>query len=152
LIVTEMPRLAEGGLKVISDWIEAAECPRLVIIDTLAMVRMPNRKDQSSYDADYSAVVDLRTLAQKDGIAIVLVHHLRKADSNDPFDTVSGTLGLTGAADAMLVLRRDTAGEIVLHGRGRDLAELEKAMQFDRKSWHVGDSGGRERGAPLVRT
>jgi hypothetical protein len=73
LIVTEMPRLAEGGLKVISDWIEAAECPRLVIIDTLAMVRMPNRKDQSSYDADYSAVVDLRTLAQKDGIAIVLV-------------------------------------------------------------------------------
>jgi DNA-binding transcriptional ArsR family regulator len=130
--VTEMPRLAEGGLKVIADWIAAAEHPRLVIIDTLAMVRMPNRKDQTSYDADYSAVVGLRTLAQQHGIAIALVHHLRKADSDDPFDTVSGTLGLTGAADAMLVLRRDTTGGIVLHGRGRDLAELEKAAEFDR--------------------
>jgi hypothetical protein len=137
--VTEMPRLAEGGLKVISDWIEAAECPRLIIIDTLAMVRMPNRKDQSSYDADYSAVVGLRTLAQEHGVAIVLVHHLRKADSDDAFDTVSGTLGLTGAADAILVLKRDTGGGIVLHGRGRDLAELEKAMEFDKPTctWSI---------------
>src|SRR5262249_45271254 len=43
----EMPRLAEGGLAAIKDWIAAAECPRLVAIDTLAMIRMPNRKDQS---------------------------------------------------------------------------------------------------------
>jgi hypothetical protein len=102
--ITEMPRLADGGLKVIADWITAAQCPKLVIIDTLAMVRMANRKDQSSYDNDYQAVCDLRALAQKYGIAIVLVHHLRKAGSDDAFDTVSGTLGLTGAADATLVL------------------------------------------------
>jgi len=49
----EMPRLAEGGLAKIKEWIAGVEHPRLVIIDTLAMVRMPNRKDQSTYDADY---------------------------------------------------------------------------------------------------
>jgi AAA domain len=132
--VTEMPRLAEGGLKVIADWIAASECPRLVIVDTLAMVRMPNNKLQSSYDADYSAVVGLRTLAQQHGVALVLVHHLRKADADDAFDTASGTLGLTGAADAILVLKRDTGGGIVLHGRWRDLAEIEKAVEFDRET------------------
>jgi len=117
----EMLRLAEGGLAKIKEWIAGAEHPRLVIIDTLAMVRMPNRKDQSTYDADYAAVKELRKLANEAGIAIVLVHHLRKADADDAFDTVSGTLGLTGAPDTILVLKRDTAGNVILHGRGRDL-------------------------------
>ena len=95
--VNEMPRLAEGGLKFIKAWIESVDRPRLIIIDTLAMVRMPNRKDQNSYDADYTAVKDLRDLAAEYGVAIVLVHHLRKAEADDPFDTISGTLGLTGS-------------------------------------------------------
>jgi RecA-family ATPase len=51
------------------------------------MVRMPNRKDQSTYDADYAAVKELRKLANEAGIAIVLVHHPRKADADNAFDT-----------------------------------------------------------------
>jgi RecA-family ATPase len=135
----EMPRLAEGGLDQIREWIALANHPRLVIIDTLAMVRMPNRKDQTTYDADYSAVKDLRDLANKKGIAIVLVHHLRKADADDAFDTVSGTLGLTGAPDTILVLKRDTHGIMVLLGRGRDVTEIEKAMTFnaDTCQWTI---------------
>jgi hypothetical protein len=127
----EMPRLAEGGLQAIKDWIKTANHPRLVIIDTLAMVRAPKKRDESTYDADYGAVKELRALANEHGIAIVLVHHLRKQDADDAFDTVSGTLGLTGAPDTILVLKRDSSGSIVLHGRGRDLVEIEKAMTFN---------------------
>ena len=126
----EMPRLAEGGLDFIKNWIESAERPRLVIIDTLAMVRMPNRKDTSTYDADYAAVKDLRDLALKYGIAIVLVHHLRKAEADDAFDTISGTLGLTGAPDTIMILSRGGRGT-TLHAKGRDLIEIEKAVRFD---------------------
>jgi len=79
-----------------------------------------------------AAVLELRKLANETGDTIVLVHHLRKADADDAFDTVSGTLGLTGAPDAILVLKRDTSGTIVLHGRRRDLSEIEFVMQFDR--------------------
>jgi hypothetical protein len=130
--ICEMPRLAEGGLTQIKEWIAAAPHPRLVIIDTLAMVRAPKKRDESSYDADYAAVRELRALANQHGIAIVAVHHLRKADADDAFDTVSGTLGLIGAPDTILVLKRDTTGTIVLHGRGRDLVEIEKAMTFNK--------------------
>jgi predicted transcriptional regulator len=126
----EMPRLAEGGIKFIKDWIESVKRPRLVIVDTLAMVRMPNRKDTSTYDADYSAVKELRDLALKYGIAIVLVHHLRKAEADDRFDTISGTLGLTGAPDSIMILARDSRGT-TLHAKGRDLIEIEKAVKFD---------------------
>ena len=87
----------DGGLDAIKSWMAKAERPRLIIIDTLAMVRAPKKKDQTQYDADYDAVVELRTLANEHDVAVVVVHHLRKMDADDAFDTVSGTLGLTGA-------------------------------------------------------
>jgi predicted transcriptional regulator len=144
----EMPRLINGGLEQIKQWIATANHPRLIIVDTLALIRAPNRRDQSTYDADYSAVKDLRDLAYQHGVALVLVHHLRKADADDAFDTVSGTLGLTGAPDTILVLKRDTAGNIILHGRGRDLVEIEKAVTFNRDActWTIAGD------ASLVRT
>jgi RecA-family ATPase len=133
-VYCELPRLAEGGLGVLKSWIEKADHPRLIIIDTLAMVRAPvKRKDQTQYDADYAAVLELRALANNHNVAVVAVGHLRKAEADDPFDTISGTLGLTGAVDTILVLKREPTG-IVLHGRGRDLVDVEKAMTFNSDS------------------
>jgi len=146
----EMPRLANGGLDFIRTWIKSKPHPRLVIIDTLAMVRAPKKRDDTNYADDYAAALELRTLATESGVAIVLVHHLRKADSEDAFDTISGTLGLTGAPDSVLVLKRDTSGTIILHGRGRDLSEIELAMAFDRDActWRItGDAEAVRRSA-----
>jgi AAA domain len=135
----EMPRLSVGGLEVIRDWIASRPDPRFVIIDTLAMVRAPKKQDESTYDSDYAAVMELRKLANETGVAIVVVHHLRKADSDDAFDTISGTLGLTGAPDTIMVLKRDAPEAYVLHAKGRDLIEVEKAMSFDRDAciWRI---------------
>jgi predicted transcriptional regulator len=135
----ELPRLTEGGLDGIRAWIESKPNPRLVIIDTLAMVRATRKREETNYESDYMAVLELRALANEFGIAIVLVHHLRKADSDDAYDTVPGTLGLTGAPDSILVLKRDSSGSMVLHGRGRDLIEIEKAMTFDADTclWRI---------------
>jgi hypothetical protein len=135
----QLPRLGAGGLEAIRAWVQSKSHPRLIIIDTLAMVRPPKKRDDSIYDADYAAVLALRQLANEFGIAIVVVHHLRKADADDAFDTVSGTLGLTGAVDSVLVLKRDAGGNFVLHGRGRDLVEIEKAMTFDADAciWRI---------------
>jgi RecA-family ATPase len=144
----QMRRLAEGGLDTIRDWIKSVPDPRLIIIDTLAMVRAPKKHDDSNYISDYNSVLELRKLASEHGIAIVVVHHLRKADADDAFDTISGTLGLTGAPDTILVLKRDSGGNIILHGKGRDLIEIEKAMVFDRESclWRiVGDAAAVQR-------
>ena len=145
----KMPRLMQGGLAMLRDWIKSVPEPRLIAIDTLAMVRMPNRKDQSVYDADYAAVVELRNMAQEFGIAIVVVHHVRKLEADDPFDTVSGTLGLTGCPDAIIILKRDTAGTMLL-GKGRDLEDFEKAITFnkDNGTWRIdGDADDVRRSA-----
>ena len=69
----------------------------------------------------------------------MIVHHLRKsAAENDPFEKVSGTLGLSGAADTVLVLDRDGNGA-TLYGRGRDIEEVETAVEFNRQTcrWRI---------------
>jgi hypothetical protein len=73
----------------------------------------------------------MQKIAVEHGIGIVVLHHDRKSDADDAFDTVSGTLGLTGAADTILIIKRRPSS-VVLRARGRDIEESETAMQFDK--------------------
>jgi hypothetical protein len=79
-------------------------------------------------------LVELQKLANERHFAAVVLHHTRKAESEDPLDSVSGTLGLVGCADTVLVLQPAT-----LYLRGRDVEEAEKAITFDRANcrWKV---------------
>ena len=62
---------------------------------------------------------------------MVLIHHTRKMTADDPFDTISGTQGIGGAADAMLLLARADGGG-TLFVCGRDLEEHTLTMTFER--------------------
>lgn len=137
-LAIQWARLDDGGVDAVRAWIEAADAPRLVIIDTLAKVRGASNAKDSAYDADSNALSALHALANEKGIAIVVVHHVRKMAADDPLDTVSGTLGLTGTADTTLVLDRSTSG-VTFYGRGRDLEDFEIAVEFTANScrWRV---------------
>jgi AAA domain len=141
---TEWRRLNEGGLEDIEAWCKSVEEPRLIWIDTLAKVRPLSSRNEPAYDRDYRAIEGLQKLAgQYPGLAIVINHHLRKMSSeDDAFDDVSGTLGLTGAADTIIVIKRH-AGMMRLCVRGRDIEEGEFAAEFNRNTcrWRlVGDA------------
>jgi hypothetical protein len=139
----QMPRLNEGGLHMIEQWIKSVRHPGLIVVDTLAKVRpLQGKTENTQYAADYQALADLHALALRYHLAIIVVHHQRKMDADDPFDTVSGTLGLTGAADTIVLLLRDHGGYLLL-ARGRDILEIEKAMSFDSANCHwqlIGDA------------
>jgi AAA domain-containing protein/IclR-like helix-turn-helix domain-containing protein len=130
---TEWKRADEGGLDAIEAWIKSVPKATLIIVDVLARFRpMATGRNTAAYDADYAAISGLQGLASKYSVAMVVVHHLRKnAADNDPFDKVSGTLGLSGAADTILIIDRDGQGT-TLYGRGRDIEEIETAVQFDK--------------------
>lgn len=66
------------------------------------------------YAVDYADVSTLKAIADKNSIAIVMVHHLRKLnDQNDPFNNLSGSTGIGGAADTSLILKRPRGQESV---------------------------------------
>lgn len=129
---TEWKRYDDGGVADVEAWIKAKPKPTLIIVDVLQRIRAANVNNQNAYASDYETVAALQRLASQHNVAVVVVHHLRKsAADNDPFDKISGTLGLSGAADSILILDRDGQG-VTLYGRGRDIEEIETAVQFDK--------------------
>jgi hypothetical protein len=150
---TDWPDLDGDCIPRLRSWLENAIAPRLVIVDVFAKVRGANTGRETQYEADYRLAAMLQQVALEFSVAIVLIHHTRKMDADDPFDTVSGTRGITGAADSVLVLKRDQGTQQpVLYGRGRDLEEVETAMQFDKETgawsvlgaaWQVADTAER---------
>ena len=85
----------------------------------------------SLYDADYRAVCLAKEVADKHQVPFVIVHHTRKASAADFLDEVSGTQGVAGAADTVLVLRRmRSKADAVLNITGRDVEEASLALTF----------------------
>ena len=115
----------------------------MIIVDTLAKVRAaPKGRGGDSYADDYKAVAAFQELASETMVAILIVHHTRKAEADDPDDTVSGTLGITGAVDSALILQQHPrCGEYVLYGKGRDLQDYDHPVKFDRETCRWSLSG-----------
>jgi hypothetical protein len=115
------------GLALIREWLGAVERPKLIIVDTFAKVRAPgSSRSEQIYRDDYEAVAPLKAISDS-GVPIVVVHHQRKDAAEDIIDTISGSTGLTGAADAALVLKKDR-----LQGRGRDIeGDIDWKVEFD---------------------
>ena len=88
-------------------------------------------RTQQGYTEDYESLAALHRLANDKGVSIILLHHTRKMEAEDPVDTVSGTFGLAGCADSVLVLNRSSQGT-TLYVRGRDIEEAEHAVSFDK--------------------
>ncbi|MFX0539553.1 AAA family ATPase [Ornithinimicrobium sp. Y1847] len=131
-ITTLLPR-GQDMIELVSDWLDAHPDARLVVIDVLRKVT-PRTDGRNAYEADYDAMTALKRLADKHGVAVIAVHHTRKmADETDVFNEVSGSTGLTGAADAILIAKRArNTAEAVLHVTGRDVTEHEYGL-----TWHA---------------
>lgn len=138
---TEWRRLHEGGLDDIRGWFnhtkEKGGRPVAVAIDVLAKVRKPTGKQQL-YEADYAALADLTRLANEISIAVIVVHHTRKMAADDLIETVSGSYGVSGAVDTVLVMANKGSGA-VLDVRGRDLESRELAIEFNKSTcrWRI---------------
>lgn len=135
---TEWGRLDKGGLAALEAWIDAAPNPRLIVIDTLGMVKPQATGKGNAYDQDIAALRPLHQLASARRVSIVVVTHKRKMEADDPLEGISGTNGLTGTADTTIALIRGPAGDgCILYGRGRDLAEFERAVTLVDCRWQV---------------
>lgn len=106
----------------------------LLLLDTMQKVRAVEGRNDP-YGADYRFAGMLKSIAPERG-TFIGVHHTRKADSSDFLDTVSGTQGIAGAADFVLVLNRDRlADKGKLHVTGRDVTEASYSLLFEGGRW-----------------
>ena len=135
----QFPRLDQGGLQEL-ELAALRHDAKLLIIDTLGKMRPQRRKDADLYQSDYDAIGSLKAIADRHSAAIMVLHHQNKASGGDILDSISGTLGLPGAADSNWILKRGRGeASAELFAGGRDFEEKELALHFDTvsMSWQI---------------
>ena len=137
-IATTSFQIGNGLEQQIEQYLSDFPNTKLVIIDTFQKVRDSKNTGGKSgmYAGDYDDVSALKNISDKYGIAVVVVHHVRKLkDVSDPFNEVSGSTGITGAADTNFVLKRSRANETgTLLATGRDIEYQELTLKFNSNS------------------
>ena len=149
---TEWPRVGEGFETWLTDYIEHNPFTRLVVVDTLVAIRPSRGRNEDLYEFEKGFTQKLTNLTQALGIAVILIHHSRKADGSDLIDDASGSTGLTGGVDNYATLRLDRNDNKLgsLSFKGRDI-ELEDPLnlRWDSQivSWRVTDE---QAGGPRI--
>ena len=133
-------QIGSGLQRQLHDHIKGHPETGLIIIDTLQKVRNTEKSNSLLYAADYDDITALKKIADRYGIAIIVVHHLRKnPDSKDPFNQISGTTGLTGAVDSAYVITKSSRSDetALLTAGGRDIEHQQLNIRFTNRTWEV---------------
>lgn len=124
------PMLNAGLLEFLDGWLTEHPDAKLVCIDTFQKVKPPQGKNENAYGADYRICSPLQAWAIQHNICVLLVHHTKKGvNPGDIFEGVNGSQGLTGTADATLLLSKENRfdADAVLSVTGRDV-EMERYL------------------------
>jgi 5S rRNA maturation endonuclease (ribonuclease M5) len=115
----------------------------LVLLDTIGKVIPIAFQGESTYQRDYRFSSRLQTITQhRPGMALIGLHHDRKATTDDFVESISGTNGIAGAADSIFVINRPrNEPEGILSITGRDVEEETYGLKLVNGSWDLmGDS------------
>ena len=131
--------LPDGLAEQIESFVAEHKDTVLVVIDTFQMIRSKNK--DTTYANDYQEIEELKRLADKLKISLLLVHHLRKQGDNDPLNKISGTTGISGAVDTTFILdkskRSQNNATMICTGRDIEYRELELNFSKDNHMWNL---------------
>ncbi len=138
---TKLAQLDKGGMGQLQEWVKDHPGTKLVIIDTLGRIRPGAKKGEILYQADTGFLAPLQAFALDNHLALVAVHHQRKGAADDVLDTISGSTGLTGVADVVYVLQRETRqrADGILAIESRDFESESAGLELDKATmrWRI---------------
>jgi hypothetical protein len=105
----------------------------LVVVDTFQKIRSKTI-DRNIYASEYDEANKIKAIADRFNIAIMLVHHTRKLVDSDPFNMISGSTGIIGACDGIMVLNKEKrlSNKATLNVTGRDIEDKDLILEFDK--------------------
>ena len=137
---TTASTITNGLEKDINTYLYSYPDTKLIIIDTLQKVRAEKEKYTGGvYANDYADMTILKNITAERDISILLVHHLRKQPDSDAVNMLSGSTGIGGAVDTLLILQRPMRirQEGKLFATGRDIEDQEYILAFDNLRWRL---------------
>ena len=133
---------------IISAWFTKWEAQKpIVIVDTYG--RTLDGEQDATYSRDYAGMAHYKHIIPN-GCSLLFVHHTKKADEGDFLQALSGTNGLAGAADTIIVLKRDRLSkDATLSITSREMEESEHHLNFSENAvWTIGDRPQTPQNAP----
>lgn len=134
--------LNDGGLKELEDYISESGF-KLIVVDTLSRaIRSQMKRKNILFNEDYELIGKIQKFALEKHVAIILVHHTTKLDySDNVFDGIQGTTGITAGADTLMVLKNDS-NDFVLHIIGKDVIADDIHLSFDKTTclWSIANN------------
>jgi hypothetical protein len=131
------PPIGQGLEEEIAAWLDDHPDAVMVAIDTLGKVRPPGGSGKrNAYDVDVEQLNRLQALFRDVRVSLLVVHHSSKEKRDDFLASVSGTYGITGSADTIVVVNRkrsEAFGQI--HVTGRDAPDATFSVRFDGLLW-----------------
>jgi len=124
--------ISNGLLEQTNNFLEEYPNTKMIIVDTLERIR-DTELDKSMYSCDYRDMTALREITDKHRLTLLLIHHTRKMYDPDPLNTLSGSTGLVGSVDGVLVLEKDkrTSHKAKLTIANRDTEGYCFKLEFD---------------------
>ena len=132
-------QLHNGLVEQIEQFLKEHPTTGLIVIDTLQRIRTAGN-DANPYANDYRDLSALKHIADAHGIAILLIHHLRKELADDVFSRISGTTAISGAVDSSFTLVEDKrgSGKATLSCIGRDIEYRELTLERNAENvWEL---------------
>lgn len=102
---TTAGKIGNGLDEQLENFIREHSDTNLIIIDTMQKIREVGG-EAYSYASDYEIIGKIKQFADQHGICVLTVHHTRKQQADDSFETISGTTGLLGCADGSLLMQK----------------------------------------------
>lgn len=141
----EWPR-GLAGVDLLDRYLAVNPDVRYSAIDSLTKFRTIPDVRTPAFMADYEAMGSLHTMSKRHpGLCLDMIHHTRKAKSEDAIDDISGTYGLTAATDSYFVMRHHADGAM-MHVGGRLWSREAAEYKIKRSAGHrwemIGASSG----------
>jgi hypothetical protein len=132
-------RRGKDGVLDLSRVLDKYPAVRFVGIDSLTRFRDVPDGRMPAFQCDYEAVSALHAVAKsRPGLCIDVVHHTRKAKSDDPIDDISGTFGLSAACDSYCVMRHHEDGAVIhVGGRLWELDATQYQLRRGKQRWEL---------------
>ena len=135
-LLYNFPLLNDGGLDKLRRYITGGRY-RLIVIDVLARIE-PAAKggSEKTYHDIYRMFAPLQDLHRQHPVCLVMLTHLRKAEADDIFDTLHGSVAYQGVQDSLWVLERPPQDSVgVLHIRENDGDDQALHVSFSDGHW-----------------
>ena len=140
MITVESEKLGFNLQEELAEMIEKNPNIGVIFIDTLQKIRDNVSGKVNAYAKDYSDLGMLKEIADLYGVCIFLVHHNRKEkDSSNVFNDMTGSTAIAGAADTLMVLRKEDHCDrrAILSVTGRDVEEKSLKLEMKNNVWEL---------------